>query len=187
LYEITYPAKGSVKVAKEIQKLLQDHGIVAALDAHRGLDHGVWVILRHMYPAADIPVIAASVNPNLPPAEQYRIGAALSSLKNRNILVIASGATVHNFRYMNFNERDQTDPWAKEFDDWLINSIRKWDTAALFDYRRLGPFALRATPDAEHFLPLFIAMGTGDDNRSVRVCHQSYQYGSLSHLILQFN
>ncbi|MDN4594228.1 DODA-type extradiol aromatic ring-opening family dioxygenase [Polycladomyces subterraneus] len=187
LYEITYPAKGSVNVAQEVQKLLRDHGIEAVLNAHRGLDHGVWVILRHMYPAADIPVIAASVNPSLSPEEQYRIGAALSSLKKRNILIIASGATVHNFRYMNFYEQDHTDEWAKEFDDWLIDRILEWDTVSLFDYQRLAPYALRATPDAEHFLPLFIAMGAGDDSRTARVYHQSYQYGSLSHLILQFN
>ncbi|MBN2909672.1 dioxygenase [Polycladomyces sp. WAk] len=187
LYEIAYPAKGSVHVANTVQKLLRDHGIEAVLDAHRGLDHGVWVILRHMYPAADIPVIAASVNPSLPPEEQYRIGAALSSLKKRNILIIASGATVHNFRYMNFDAPDQTDEWAKQFDDWLIDRMGEWDTDSLFHYRRLAPHALRATPDAEHFLPLYIAMGAGDDNRTARVYHQSYQYGSLSHLILQFD
>jgi 4,5-DOPA dioxygenase extradiol len=187
LYEITYPAKGSVNIAKEVQKLLRDHGIEAALNAHRGLDHGVWVILRHMYPAADIPVIAASVNPHLSPEEQYRIGAALSSLKKRNILIIASGATVHNFRYMSFHEPDRIDEWAKEFDDWLIDRIREWDIDSLFHYQRLAPHALRATPDAEHFLPLNIAMGAGDDNRTARLYHQSYQYGSLSHLILKFD
>lgn len=186
LYEITYPARGSVRVSEDVQQLLEQNGFEVILDVHRGLDHGVWVILRHMFPQADIPVIAASVNPTLPPERQYHIGKAISALKDRNIVVIGSGATVHNFRFMQFPEADKADRWAKEFDDWLIDNILRWDTASLFEYKRLAFHADLAAPDYEHFLPLFIAMGVADSDRKAQVVHQSYRYGSLSHLTVQF-
>ncbi|WP_018131473.1 DODA-type extradiol aromatic ring-opening family dioxygenase [Effusibacillus pohliae] len=186
LYEITYPARGSVKVAAKVAQLFEGNGIEVRRDSRRGLDHGVWVILRHMFPEADIPVIAASVNPLLPPEEQYRIGQAIAALKNKNIVVIGSGATVHNLRAINFSADHESDEWAEKFDDWLIDHIQKWDTVSLFDYKRLAPHAQLATPDYEHFLPLFIAMGCGDASRKARVLHRSYRYGALSHMILEF-
>jgi 4,5-DOPA dioxygenase extradiol len=87
---------------------------------------------------------------------------------------------------MSLRNPDQTDAWAKEFDDWMLDRIRKWDTEAVFDYLTLAPHAKLATPDYEHFLPLLIAMGTGHQEKQMKVLHQSYQYGSLSHLIVEF-
>jgi 4,5-DOPA dioxygenase extradiol len=186
LYRLTYPARGSIALADEMRELFKAHGIETGANTSRGLDHGAWVILRHLFPNADIPVINVSVNPLLPPKQQYDIGAALSSLKERNIVIIGSGATVHNFRAMSLRNPDQTDAWAKEFDDWMLDRIRKWDTEAVFDYLTLAPHAKLATPDYEHFLPLLIAMGTGHQEKQMKVLHQSYQYGSLSHLIVEF-
>jgi 4,5-DOPA dioxygenase extradiol len=187
LYELTYPAKGSVKIAEEVARIFESAGLAVHRDQRRGLDHGVWVILRHIFPEANIPVISVSVNPLLSPEEQYRIGKVLAALKNRNIVVIASGGTVHNLGAIHFSAGDEPVAWAEEFDIWLIERIRAWDTAALFDYKRVAPHARIAAPDDEHFLPLFIAMGVGDDSKTAKLLHRSYQYGSLSHVILQFD
>jgi 4,5-DOPA dioxygenase extradiol len=187
LFRVKYPAKGSKSIAEEVQGLLKTAGIAAQYDTSRGLDHGAWVILRHLYPQADIPVIAMSVNPLLPPEQQYRIGQTLAGLLDqRDIVVIGSGATVHNFRKLDLRTPDQVDSWAKEFDDWLIQHIQEWDTSSLFDYERLAPHARDATPDYEHFLPLFLAMGAADSQRKPELIHQSYQYRSLSNMILKF-
>ncbi|MBE1443632.1 DODA-type extradiol aromatic ring-opening family dioxygenase [Paenibacillus sp. OAS669] len=187
LFRVVYPARGSVSIADELHGLFEAAGIPAARNTVRGLDHGSWVVLRHMYPEADVPVIALSVNPLLPPEQQYRIGQALAEFSDqRNVVIIGSGATVHNFRAMDFGKPEQADSWAKEFDDWLIGRMQDWDTAALFDYLKQGPYAKVATPDYEHFLPVFIAMGAGDTRKKAKLLHQNYQYGSLSHLIVQF-
>ncbi|WP_248924935.1 DODA-type extradiol aromatic ring-opening family dioxygenase [Paenibacillus hamazuiensis] len=186
MYTLKYNARGSVDLAREMIELFRSAGLDAAANTSRGLDHGAWVILRHMFPKADIPVINVSVNPTLPPDQQYKIGAALSSLKDRNIVIIGSGATVHNFRMMNLRDPERVDEWAKEFDDWLIGRMEVWNTAELFDYARLAPYAKEATPDYEHFLPLFIAMGSGDRKKQATLLHQSYQYGSLSHIIVEY-
>lgn len=185
MYRLRYPAKGDLALADRVKALLDDQQIPTQLNEQRGLDHGAWVILRLLYPAADVPVISMSVNPFLTPEEQYRIGKALSALRREDILIIGSGGTVHNLRQINWNA-SQPDAWAVAFDDWLIDRLQKWDTAELFDYETKAPHARQAVPRNEHFVPLFYAMGAADDSPSAQLLYRSYQFGSLSLTCWQF-
>ena len=99
MYQIKYPAKGSTRIAKILEERFKNLGIKTKREEKRGLDHGSWVALRHMFPKADIPVIQLSVHPFLPPKEQYYIGQAIQGLGDEDILVIGSGTTVHNFNW----------------------------------------------------------------------------------------
>src|SRR5690348_4180534 len=57
LYRLHYPAPGAPALAAQVSELLDQAGLAPQLDPQRGLDHGVWVPLRLLYPAADIPVV----------------------------------------------------------------------------------------------------------------------------------
>ena len=92
----------------------------------RGLDHGAWVVLRLLYPNADIPVISMSVSPNLSPEEQYKVGQSLSELRENDVLVIGSGGTVHNLRAVKWADNGEDD-WALGFDEWLAQHLENWD------------------------------------------------------------
>lgn len=186
LYAVQYRAKGSTRLAASLKSRFEQHGIPVRLNHTRGLDHGSWTLLHRLYPAADIPVVQISVNPFLPPKEQYRIGEALRGLGEDNILVIGSGVTVHNLRMVNWGA-SAPERWAVQFDDWLLDRIKERDLESLFDYERLAPHARQAVPRAEHFVPLFIAMGAGAAELNGSVIHRSYQYGTLSYLCLQFD
>ena len=60
LYEVKYPAPGSPELAKRVRDLLS---LVAAdLDETRGLDHGTWTVLEHVFPKADIPIVQLSID-----------------------------------------------------------------------------------------------------------------------------
>ncbi|MGG5252695.1 DODA-type extradiol aromatic ring-opening family dioxygenase [Neobacillus sp. SM06] len=183
LYQVSYPAKGSPELAGRLQNLFDQAGILAQFDAKRGLDHGSWTLLSRMYPNADLPVVQVSVNPFLPPEKQYQIGEALQGLGQENILVIGSGVTVHNLRMVNWG---QTEPeeWALQFDDWLIEQMEKSNRENLFQYETKAPNAKAAVPRPEHFVPLFIAMGSGQSKPAV--LYRSYEYGTLSYLCLAF-
>lgn len=191
LYAVKYPAKGSRDVAAFVSERMQKQGIPVALDSTRGLDHGSWTLLHRLYPAADLPVVQVSVNPNLPPSEQYRIGQALQDLGIQDILVIGSGVTVHNLRILKWGQTT-AEPWAIEFDDWLIEQLESGDLDALFDYEKRAPHARLAVPRAEHFVPFFLAMGAGgssgaDGSSSApSILHRSYDLGTLSYLCLEF-
>ena len=50
-------------------------GVVEAAP-ERGLDHAAWMVLRNVYPDADIPVLELSLDLSLSPADHYALGAA---------------------------------------------------------------------------------------------------------------
>lgn len=188
LYQIVYKAMGDAALAQEIGALLTQAGVTVESTLTRGLDHGAWVVLRRMFPAADVPVIAMSVDPHLSPREQYALGQALVSLRAQDVLVIGSGGSVHNLRAVSFDDPEKVDDFAVGFDHWLEERLLTWDLDALVDYAALAPFASMAVPPGgnEHFVPLFYALGAADDSRRATLLHRSYQYGSLSHSVWQF-
>lgn len=185
LYQVKYNAHGSIQTAALVRQLLEDQGILSAFDTERGLDHGSWTLLSKLFPQADIPVVQVSVNPYRSPEEQYRIGEALRGLADRNILLIGSGVTVHNLRAIKWGQRE-AEPWAVQFDDWLIEKLENHELGDLFQYEVHAPNAQVAVPRAEHFVPLYIALGAGQPDKAPAVIHRSYELGTLSYLSFQF-
>ena len=76
-----YGAPGDITLASEIQMLMQSQDIVTTLDPHRGFDHGVWSILCHMFPGADIPVVCMSIDYYNSPELLYNIGKSIKKLR----------------------------------------------------------------------------------------------------------
>lgn len=185
LYQIQYPAKGSSQLAHQVAEKFINHGILVQEDTARGLDHGSWTLLHRLFPQADIPVVQISVNPFLSPEKQFEIGKALRGLGEEEILIIGSGVTVHNLRIIKWGQVIP-DPWAVEFDDWLIEKIGHEDVDSLFHYEKLAPHAKTAVPRAEHFVPLYIAMGSADSLSNAKVIFRNYEFGTLSNLCIQF-
>ncbi|MDP4142924.1 MAG: class III extradiol ring-cleavage dioxygenase [Bacillota bacterium] len=185
LYSVRYPAKGSTAIASRISDMLKKNNIESKLDTKRGLDHGSWSMLQLMYPKADIPVVQMSVNPNLPMEEQYKVGEAIRELCREDILVIGSGATVHNLLTINW-EAVKPEAWAAEFDDWLVEKVANKELQNLYSFSQLAPHAKMAVPREEHIVPLFIAMGSASEENLPKLLHRSYDYGTLSYICFQF-
>lgn len=157
LYRLRYPAPGAPALAQRIEKLLADGGIASRIDAQRGIDHGAWVPLRTLFPAADVPVLQLSVQPELDARHHFALGAALAPLAADNILIVASGHLTHNL-----GEYLRGRPRAREtvaFRDWVHERLLAGDSDALLDWLERAPQARFAHPSPEHFLPLFVALG----------------------------
>jgi len=169
LYRLRYPAPGAPGVAKRAQALLKDAGFTAGIDGCRGLDHGAWSPLLYMYPDADIPVVQISVQPALGPAHHVGLGAAVRTLADEGVLIIGSGHLTHNLRDW-ARGQGQAAPYAREFQGWVFDRLKKKDIGSLVDYRSASPHGARAHPTDEHFLPLFVALGAAPDKtRSERI------------------
>ena len=102
LFAVQYPAPGNPQLAAQIVGLLQADGLDAQLDERRPFDHGTWVPLSLMYPAADIPVVQVSLPSRMGPALQTRVGHALASLREQAVLLIGSGSITHNLGELNW-------------------------------------------------------------------------------------
>ncbi len=161
LYRIHYPATGCPAGGQEVLDALHAAGVQAGADPARGLDHGAWVPLRLMFPDADVPVIPLSIQPNATPAHHYAVGRALAPLAERGFLVIGSGNLTHNLGDYQLARRNghQAPAYVRQFADWMWQRIEQGDVTALLDYRRQAPGAVRAHPQDEHLLPLFVALG----------------------------
>lgn len=187
LFDITYPAPGAPDLAARAAALLEREGIAVAKSDSRGLDHGAWVPLRLMYPDADIPTAQISVVRGATPAEHWRIGRALSSLRDEGVLVIGSGSLTHNLSEFRGQGIDAPVPaWVSDFGLWMKERLHGNDEQALLDYREAAPFAVRNHPTEEHLLPLFVAMGAGGDGAGIERLHGSYEYGVLAMDIYAF-
>lgn len=184
-YQVQYPARGSMQVADIVEERLKVHH-VSVRRQYRGLDHGVFPIMMHAYPEADVPIVPVSVNPFLSARKQLAIGQALQGLEEEGILVLGSGLVTHNF---NEFDRDKDAPpraWAIEFMNWLREKVVARDLESLARYEELAPHAARAVPRAEHFVPLLIALGSSSPDRKVTILYDTIEHGSGSTLSVQF-
>lgn len=157
LYRIQYPAPCSPELGRRVENLLRPWNVARAAD--RGLDHGAWVPLLHMYPAADIPIVQLSLPGRFAGPELVKMGAALGPLRADGVLIVGSGSLTHNLRLARYEDPAPPPAWAVEFDGWCGDVLSRWDIDSLTDYRRRSPALHVAHPTEEHFLPLLVAVG----------------------------
>lgn len=180
LYELQYPAPGDPALALQIADRLVQQGIPAEPDSRRGLDHGAWVPLRHLFPAADVPVLQLALPRSADPRVHLALGRALSTLRADDILVIGSGSLTHNL-YEFTGPRDDVDPYVTAFSGWIRDQLLAGDLDTLLDYAQRAPQAARAHPTNEHLMPLFIAIGAaGDGWKKLRHIDGGVDFGILS-------
>lgn len=166
-YQIGYPAPGSPALADKIFQLLNLQGIEARLDSERGFDHGLFVPLKIMYPAADIPCVQLSLLQSMDPAAHVRIGKALSPLRRENVLILGSGFSFHNLKAFFAPTNGTPDLKNEAFEEWLIDSCTSPNLSAEERETRLirwreAPFASYCHPREEHLLPLHVCLGLSD-------------------------
>lgn len=193
LYQLEYKSKTEPSVISLVQSVL--NGIESVLpDESRGYDHGNYAVLFSMYPEQDIPVIQLSVNHSVDARQWFRIGQALSQLRNDNVLIIGSGNIVHNLSAINPELGPSPYPEAEAFDQWvnyLVQNISNSDEVntsvleeLLFWENAEGSDLAAQYPD--HLAPFYYALGAafGDSPKlsysNVEVYCQDYLWGSLS-------
>jgi 4,5-DOPA dioxygenase extradiol len=180
LYRLQYPAPGAPALAERAVSLLAAAGIGGELHPSRGLDHGAWVPLLAMYPQAEIPVTQLSLIRHGSPVQHLALGRALAPLRAEGVLVVATGAITHNFDWLLWQSGGDAPPLpkAKAFADWVAARIAARDVAALLEYRGT-PLGAEAHPSADHFLPLFVALGAAGEDAPER--HQPpFAHGGLA-------
>lgn len=183
LFAVRYDAPGDSALAREVRQLLP---APVELDEHWGLDHGTWSVLRHMYPAADIPVIQLSIDEVQPPEFHYRLGTALRPLRDAGVLILGSGDVVHNLHtYAWGGQPAEPFDWALRFETRVRELLVQGDHAPLIDYPSMGPDALLSIPTPEHYLPLLYVLGASLPGEPVAFPVEGIDGGSVSMLAIR--
>ncbi|GGG26615.1 dioxygenase [Rhodococcoides trifolii] len=172
-YTLKYDTPDATDLARRLTSLLGDTGGVHRF-ADRGLDHGAFIPLMAMYPAADVPVVQLSM-PSLTPDALLRLGARLRPLRDEGILVIGSGFMTHSFAVM---RQPELVAHAQAFDEWVADAVARGDVDSLLDFRRKAPGVRVAHPTSDHFVPLLLAIGAADDPRSARTVIDRFVFGN---------
>jgi 4,5-DOPA dioxygenase extradiol len=165
LNTLRYDAPGDPDLAGRARALLSAAGLRAHVVAEGGLDHGIWVPLRAMWPAADVPVLPLAWPPQATPAALAALGRALAPLATEGVLVMGSGSITHNLRAvfaggLHGTPRDAAErPESAAFRAWWAARAEDGDAAALERWADEAPHAQRMHPSSEHLLPWFIAAG----------------------------
>lgn len=183
LYRLRYDAPGAPALATEVQRLLDAAGFATLRVEAGGLDHGIWVPLRYMWPQAEVPVLPLALVPDMTPAALMAFGRALAPLREQGVLVMGSGSITHNLRLV-FESGRRSDlpelPQSAAFRGWMHERAAAGDWEALRDYRRQAPHAALMHPSDEHLLPFYIAAGAGGSEMPAQRLHESVTYGVLA-------
>lgn len=179
MYRVVYPAPGDTQLAQELQTTLGGT-LPVRPDTTWGFDHGTWVVLKYMFPKADIPVIQLSIDYSRPPAFHYELGKQLRFLRERGVLIFGSGNFVHNLNMRPGMNNDQPYDWAVEFDAVMWKHVQDGDHGKIMDFQKLGTVAMQAHPTYDHFLPLLYCLGSKSEQDSVRAFNDNFQWPAVS-------
>ena len=186
LYDLRYPVPGDPALAQRVVELLGASGRPAGIDPKRGLDHGAWVPLLLMFPAAEIPVVQLSVQSHLDARHHFEMGRALSPLRREGVLILGSGGATHNLRTFGQSPVESpAAPWANAFDEWLRAAIEANRTDDLLAWQERAPDPLRNHPTPDHFMPLFVPLGAAD--KPGRRVHSAFTFSTFSMAVFQWD
>ena len=178
LFDVDYPAPGSVELAEEVADVVKPTHVGLDQDSW-GIDHGTWSVLVHAFPEADIPVVQLSLHTQRDFDAHFELGARLAPLRERGVLIVGSGNIVHNLRALNWGQPDGAFDWARRFDDAARAALT--ETPGEVPALRRHPDFLRSAPTPEHFIPLLYIAGLAEAaNRPLASLVDGYAYGSLS-------
>ena len=178
LFAVEYPAPGDPELADEVAEVVKPTWVGSDSDSW-GIDHGTWSVLVHAFPDADIPVVQLSINAAKSLDYHFELGARLAPLRERGVLVVASGNVVHNLGRIDWSLPDAGFDWARRFDD-AAAAVMTGAPDDLPGLERDADFPLIA-PTPDHFIPLLYLAGLASAaGRTAHVLVDGYAMGSLS-------
>lgn len=180
LFDVQYPAPGSPELAKETQSLVKKTEV--ELDEKWGLDHGAWSVIKHLYPAADVPVIQMSLDFRQTAQWHYDLAKELAALRRKGVLIVGSGNMVHNLGMVEWKKLNETFgyDWAIEANEKMKKSIESGDHSPLINFRSQGKAFDLAIPTPEHYLPLLYTLALQEKDEEVALFNDRAVAGALT-------
>ena len=184
LFEVEYPARGSLDLAMRVRELLAPTSV--ALDRDWGLDHGTWSVLVHVFPEASIPTIQLSIDETQPAPWHFELARRLAPLRNENVLIMGSGNLVHNLHAYAWGKHEaQPYDWAIRFEALARQTMSAGTFEPLIHYETLGRDAMLSAPTPDHYLPLLYVLAQHQPGEPISFPVEGFDGGSISMLSVQ--
>lgn len=183
LSQVQYPAPGDPELAALICNQISD---VHPNSETRGLDHGTWAIVRHIFPAADVRVLQLSLYMEKPAEYHFKLGQKLRFLRDQGVLIIGSGNVVHNLRMMDWTTDAAPFDWAVEYDGWIKAKLLARDFKSLTENFRDGDSGKLSVPTPEHYYPLLYSIGASHESDDLRFIFEGIHNASISMRTMSF-
>jgi 4,5-DOPA dioxygenase extradiol len=187
-YDVFYKAKGSPEIAKEVKRIIPS----VSETTDWGLDHGAWPMLMHLFPEADVPVFQLRIDYYAKPEYHYELGKQLKSLREKGVLIIGSGALIHNLPLaMKKMQSNDSSPygWEMEYDNWVKEQIDKRNISNIINYQNSHKLGKLAAPTPDHFVPVLYSLGLMDSKDEIHYFFESESslpaFGERSFIIKQ--
>lgn len=176
LSRVKYTPPGDVDLAETVCELLAPQ---SQCDPFRPIDHGCWTVLSRMYPAANIPTLQLSLDAKAADIAHVALGARLKPLRDRGVLILASGNIVHALGALQADPAAQPPPWVIDFDERVASALETDAAETLIDWQTL-PNAERAVPEPSHYLPLLYILGLRHSDDALEWIYTGMEHGSVS-------
>lgn len=183
MYNLQYRAPGAPGLADRVEALLDPS--VTVRRSERPLDHGAWIPLMRMWPAADIPVLQISMPIDLHEDHLYTLGRDLAPLRDDGVFILGTGNLVHDLRGADLWSDPPPPEYVEAFDTWVARALTGRDDRALLRWREQAPEPLRSHPTAEHYRPILVAAGAAR-GESARFSVEGFEHGTISRRSVQF-
>lgn len=183
MYDLTYPAPGAPGLADRVETLIEPSNPVRR--SERPLDHGAWIPLMRMWPAADIPILQISMPIDASEEHLYELGRELSPLRDEGVFILGTGNLVHDLRGADLGSNPEPPLYASAFDDWASKVIGSRDDQALMTWREAAPDPLRSHPSAEHYRPILVAAGASR-GEAASFSVEGFEHGTISRRSVHF-
>ena len=181
LYRVRYEPPGHPALARRTVALLAAEAPGASCNDAWGHDHAGWSVLRHMYPAADVPAYLVSIDMTAPAKTHAALGRQLALLRDDGVLVVGSGNIVHNLRLADFADMDAApDPRGVAFDAAIKEALSAGDLGTLIGYEGLGAPARYAVPTPDHYFPMLYAAALREEGEALSFPCEIFQNRSVS-------
>lgn len=180
LYNQKYDIKWDMDLSKRLSKTIKN----SILNKDIKMDHGVWSILKKLFPKANKKMSMITIDMNLSSRDYFLIWSKFKTYREEWYLIITSWSILHNFELMD-NSSKKTQDWARDFNDDFLNKLKNKDFEYIINYQNLKNINL-AFKTKEHYVPIIYAIWAVWEYEKVRVLSSDITNGSLSNNLIVF-
>jgi 4,5-DOPA dioxygenase extradiol len=184
LERFRYEPPGDPELARVLAEAGRRAGVPVETTLGWGLDHGAWAPLRHLIPAADVPVVPLSIS-DAPPETHLRWGAAIRQAvlgSGRRAAFVATGSILHRLDRARFGPTPEWGPGAR-LEAEVVEALLREGAEGLrtFDREKWAELA----PEGG-LLPLYTLLGAVGPGPHARLVGTAQAFGAAGMSVLEF-